>query len=71
MVEFIAERDLVSGGTTTWDIVPELQIPLSKRMHILGSVGLRIPANHTGDRQKQVLFYVLWDWMDGGLTQGW
>ncbi len=71
IVEFIAERDLVSGGTTNWDIVPELQIPLSKRMHILGSVGLRIPANNTGDRQKQVLFYVLWDWMDGGLTQGW
>ena len=71
IVEFIAERDLVSGGATNWDIVPELQIPLSKRMHILGSVGLRIPVNHTGDRRKQVLFYLLWDWMDGGLTQGW
>ena len=71
IVEFIAERDLVTGGTTNWDIVPELQIPLSKRMHILGSVGFRIPANNTGDRPKQVLFYALWDWMDGGLTQGW
>ena len=70
-MEFIAERDLVSGGTTNWDIVPELQIPLSKRMHILGNVGVRIPANNTGGRPKQVLFYVLWDWMDGGLTQGW
>jgi mono/diheme cytochrome c family protein len=71
IMEFIAERDLVSGGTTNWDIVPELQIPLSKRMHILASVGLRIPANKTGDRPKQMLFYALWDWMDGGLTQGW
>jgi len=71
IMEFIAERDLVRGGTTNWDVVPELQIPLSKRMHILVSVGLRIPANHTGDRPKQMLFYALWDWMDGGLTQGW
>jgi mono/diheme cytochrome c family protein len=71
IVEFIAERDLVSGGTTNWDIVPELQIPLSKRMHILGSVGLRIPANNTDGRQKQLLFYALWDWMDGGLREGW
>jgi mono/diheme cytochrome c family protein len=71
IVEFIAERDLVSGGTTNWDIVPELQIPISKRMHILANVGVRIPANNSGDRPKQVLFYALWDWMDGGLTQGW
>jgi hypothetical protein len=71
IVEFIAERDLVAGGRLTWDIVPEIQIPLSKRMHILGNVGLRIPANNTEGRSKQVLFYALWDWMDGGLTQGW
>ena len=71
IVEFVAERDLVGGGTTNWDIVPEIQIPLSKRMHILGSVGLRMPANNTAGRPRQVLFYALWDWMDGGLTQGW
>ena len=71
IVEFVAERDLVSGGTTNWDVVPELQIPLSKRMHILGNVGVRFPANNTGGRPRHVLFYVLWDWMDGGLTQGW
>jgi mono/diheme cytochrome c family protein len=71
MVEFIADRELVSGAATNWDIVPEVQIPMSKRMHILGSIGFRIPANNTAGRQKQVLFYVLWDWMDGGLLQGW
>jgi len=71
MVEFIADRDLVSGATTNWDLVPEMQIPMSKRMHILGSIGFRIPANNTANRQKQVMFYVLWDWVDGPLTQGW
>ena len=68
--KFIADRDLVSGAATNWDVVPEIQIPLSKRMHILGNVGFRIPANNTADRQKQVMFYVLWDWVDGGLTAG-
>ena len=71
IVEFLADRDLVSNATTNWDIVPELQIPLSKRMHILGNIGFRIPANNTAGRQKQVMFYVLWDWVDGGLLQGW
>ena len=71
MMEIIADRDLVSGATTNWDIMPEIQIPMSKRMHILGNIGFRIPANHTEGRQKQVMFYVLWDWVDGGLLQGW
>jgi mono/diheme cytochrome c family protein len=71
IVEFIADRDLVNGAVTNWDVVPEIQLPLSKRMHILGSVGLRVPINNTTDREKQVTFYLLWDWADGGLKEGW
>ena len=71
MVEVIADRDLVSGASTNWDVVPEIQIPISKRMHILGNVGYRIPLNNTADRPKQFLIYLLWDWADGGLTEGW
>ena len=71
MLEVIADRDLVSGATTNWDLVPEIQIPLNRRMHVLGNVGFRMPVNNTAGRQKQVLFYLLWDWADGGLTQGW
>ena len=71
MIEFLADRDLVGGAVTNWDIVPEIQIPMSKRMHILGNIGFRIPASNTAGRQKQVMFYVLWDWVDGGLLQGW
>ena len=71
MIELIAYRDLVSGATTNWDVVPEIQIPLSKRMHVLGSIGVRMPVNNTACRQRQVMFYLLWDWVDGGLLQGW
>ncbi len=71
MLEVIGDRDLVTGAVTNWDLVPEIQIPISKRMHILGSLGFRMPVNNTADRQKQVMFYVLWDWIDGGLLEGW
>ena len=71
MVEFIADREFETGARTNWDVLPELQMPISKRMHLLGSVGVRIPVNNTVGRQRQVLFYALWDWMDGGLLQGW
>jgi mono/diheme cytochrome c family protein len=71
MVEFIADRDLTDGAVTNWDVIPEIQIPVSKRMHILGSVGVRVPINNTSDRPTQMMFYVLWDWADGGLKEGW
>jgi len=71
MVEFVGDRELVSGATANWDVIPEIQMPLSKRMHILASLGVKLPANNTEDRPKQIMFYLLWDWMDGPLTQGW
>ena len=71
MTEVIGDRDLMSGAKTNWDVVPEMQIPISKRMHILASVGLRIPVNNTAARPKEVMFYLLWDDEDGSLKQGW
>jgi mono/diheme cytochrome c family protein len=71
MLEVIGDRDLIAGAVTNWDVIPEIQIPLSRRLHILGNVGFRAPVNNTAGRQKQVLFYLLWDWADGPLTQGW
>ena len=71
MVEFIADRDFERGAKTNWDIVPQLQIPLSKRMHILGSVGVRIPMNNTAGRPAQMMYYLLWDFADGSLKEGW
>lgn len=71
MVEFVGDRELESGARTNWDAIPQLQIPLNKRMHVLASVGYRIPMNNTDGRQRQIMFYGLWDWMDGGLLKGW
>lgn len=71
MMEFVADRELVSGATTNWDVIPQLQIPLNKRMHVMAGVGFRVPVNNTEGRPRQVMFYGLWDWVDGGLLQGW
>ncbi len=71
MVEFLANRDLATGAKTDWDVLPQLQVTLSKRQHIRANVGVRIPVTNTGERQTQVLFYILWDWADGKLTEGW
>jgi hypothetical protein len=71
MAEFVYDRDLVKGAENNWDIVPQIQIPLSKRLHILGSIGYRIPVNNTADRPRQLMFYLLWDYVDGKLTRGW
>jgi len=71
IVEVLANRDLVTGATTDWDVLPQFQVTLSKRQHIRADVGVRIPMTNTGNRQTQMLFYILWDWADGKLTEGW
>lgn len=71
MCEFLASRDLEDGAKTDWDVLPEMQVTISRRQHIRGNLGLRIPATNTSGRQKQVVFYLLWDWADGKLTEGW
>jgi mono/diheme cytochrome c family protein len=59
------------GGDTEWDLVPQVQVSLSKLQHILLSVGVRVPLNERQDRKPQFLTYLLWDWFDGGLFQFW
>lgn len=71
MLEFVADRDLVDRAKTNWDIVPEMQVTVSRRQHIRANVGVRTPATNTAGRPIQVVFYVLWDWADGKLTEGW
>ena len=64
-------RDLETGAKTNWDIVPEMQFSLSRRQHILANFGVRTPANNRTGRATELVFYVLWDWFDGGLREGW
>ncbi len=71
MVEFLAHKNLQDGAKTAWDVMPEMQVTISKRQHVRFNAGLRIPATNTAGRQMQVMFYVLWDWQDGKLWEGW
>jgi cytochrome c553 len=71
MVELLADRDWVSGARTNFDVVPQFQVTLSRRQHVRANLGVRIPATNTAGRPVQVVFYLLWDWFDGGLLQGW
>jgi mono/diheme cytochrome c family protein len=71
MLEFVAARDLVDNSKTNWDLVPQMQVTISRRQHIRGDLGVRIPANNTSGRPVQVMFYLLWDWQDGRLNEGW
>jgi hypothetical protein len=71
MIEFIGDRDLKSGASTDWDVIPEFQVTLSQRQHVRAALGYRTPLNHTKGRPHELVFYVLWDWFDGSLLEGW
>jgi mono/diheme cytochrome c family protein len=71
MVELISERERTSGAQTEWDIVPQMQITLNRRKHIIVNAGLQIPVNERAGRNRKALVYFLWDWFDGGLLEGW
>jgi mono/diheme cytochrome c family protein len=71
MVELVAARELESGAATLWDVVPQMQVTLSRRQHIMASAGVRVPINDTAGRPTQLLVYFLWDWFDGPLFGGW
>jgi hypothetical protein len=71
MVEFLAERELVAGHKTEWEIVPEVQFTLNKRQHVRANIGYRTPLNNRAGRPSFLAFYILWDFFDGGLREGW
>jgi mono/diheme cytochrome c family protein len=71
MTEFVANRNFTSNARTDWDIVPQFQVTLSQRQHVRANLGFRIPVTNTAGRPIQAVFYLLWDWFDGGLREGW
>lgn len=71
MVEVIGFRELEDGQRTRWDLVPQMQVTLSTRQHIMANVGVRVPVSDREGRHPQILFYLLWDWFDGPLFGGW
>jgi hypothetical protein len=71
MLEVLVFKDLESGADTKVDWVPQVQITLNKRQHIMLNIGARIPGNHRDGRDTHYAIYLLWDWFDGGLLEGW
>jgi hypothetical protein len=71
MVEVLADRELEFGERVLWDVLPQLQVTLSRRQHISANGGIRVPLNARIGRRPAVMIYVLWDWFDGGLLEGW
>jgi mono/diheme cytochrome c family protein len=71
MVEWLAARDLEHPARVRWDIVPQVQVTLNCRQHIMINLGIRLPVNERTGRSTQLISYFLWDWFDGGLLDGW
>lgn len=71
MFELLATRDYSPGASTDLDVLPELQITVSRLQHIRIAGGYRMPITNTAGRSSQAEFYILWDWFDGKLWEGW
>lgn len=71
MIELLAARELEDGATIHWDAVPQMQVTLNRRQHIMINAGVRFPLTERPGRSTQVIAYLLWDWFDGGLLAGW
>ncbi|MFO7654886.1 MAG: c-type cytochrome [Candidatus Krumholzibacteriia bacterium] len=71
MVELLGSRELVSGADVQWDLAPQVQVSLNTRQHVLGNLAVRLPLTDAADRPTEIYLYILWDWFDGGLTEGW
>lgn len=71
MTEFVAKRDFMTGSGTDWDVLPEMQVTVSRRQHIRAAAGYRKPITNVSGRSGQVQFYILWDWAEGHFWEGW
>jgi hypothetical protein len=71
MVELLGARDLEDEATVHWDLVPQMQVTLNQRQHIMLNAGVRFPLNDREGRSTQFIAYLLWDWFDGGFLEGW
>jgi mono/diheme cytochrome c family protein len=71
MIELVGSREMESGARSSWDVIPQMQVSLNTRQHVLLNAGVRLPATDADVRSSQLLIYILWDWFDGGFFAGW
>jgi mono/diheme cytochrome c family protein len=70
ILEVLGAKPFGDGGVQ-WHVVPQLQVTLSRRQHIMVNAGVRIPLTNRAEEHTQVQMYLLWDWFDGGFFDGW
>ncbi|HUR33785.1 MAG TPA: c-type cytochrome [Vicinamibacterales bacterium] len=71
MLEVLGLKELGVGEAPQWDVVPQMQVTLSRRQHVMVDAGVRIPITERSARHPAFMMYFLWDWFDGGLLEGW
>jgi mono/diheme cytochrome c family protein len=73
MLEVIGTAAFPKGGGSdlAWDLVPQVQVTLSRRQHVRLAAGVRLPVTDADERPAEAAVYLLWDWFDGGLLEGW
>ena len=71
MVEILGATEIDDGVPPDWDIVPQLQVALSRRQHVRLGLGALLPLTRFEDRQIEIQAYLVWDWYDGGFAEGW
>lgn len=71
MLEILGATGLEDEADPDWDLVPQMQVTLNTRQHVMLNVGARVPLTNTDARTTEFLVYLLWDWFDGGLFDGW
>jgi mono/diheme cytochrome c family protein len=71
MIELLAARELGEGAATHWDVLPQMQVSLSRRQHVLVNAGVQVPLDDRDGRSTRIVVYLLWDWFDGGFFDGW
>jgi mono/diheme cytochrome c family protein len=70
MVEVLAVHELSEAEPTRWDLLPEVQVTLNRRQHVLATAGLRVPVN-LRTRPASAMASLLWSWSQGSLFAGW
>ncbi len=71
MLELVAAKEFENGSGVQWDLLPQVQVTLPVRQHIMAAAGVRFPLNNRDGRSTQFVAYLLWDWFDGGFFEGW
>ncbi len=73
MLEMQLKRDFESGAATRFDLLPQAQVSLNTRQHVLANFGLLVPVGGGDDEARAVrlVTYILLDWFDGGFFEGW